>query len=363
MAGFDYPGRVRRFQQLMVESGFGGALLSIGSDLPYFTGYEAMATERLTMLVVPDEGDPTLFIPRLEAPRVEDDLLHIVAWDETEDPIALVANEVGGASRLLIGDHTWSAFLVGLQDALPQVSWAPASSVTKDLRMRKEVAEVEALREAAHGVDRVLARVPGEVVFAGRTEADVARDLQRMTVEEGHEIAAFAIVASGPNGASPHHEAGERVIVEGDLVICDFGGRRDGYFSDVTRTFSVGEPSAGHSEVHAVVAAANAAGHEAARVGALCSEVDHTARRVIEEAGYGEWFIHRTGHGIGLEVHEHPYLVEGNDLPLEKGMTFSIEPGIYLPGRLGVRIEDIAACSEDGSDQLNQASRDLVVVG
>lgn len=363
MAGYDYPGRVGKLQQLMVESGFGATLLSVGSDLPYFTGYEAMPTERLTMLVVLDRGNPTLFIPRLEAPRLEDDRLDLVAWEETEDPIAMVAKAVASANRILIGDHTWSAFLVGLQNALPEMSWAPASSVTKQLRMRKEPAEVEALRAAAHGVDRVLARAPGEIVFAGRTEADVGRDLQRMTVDEGHELAAFAIVATGPNGASPHHEAGERVIANGDLVICDFGGRWNGYFSDVTRTFSVGEPTTEQSEVHSVVAAANAAGHDAVKPGVSCQEIDHAARKVIEEAGYGEWFIHRTGHGIGLEVHEHPYLVEGNDLLLEEGMTFSIEPGIYLPGRLGVRIEDIAACSEDGSDQLNQASRDLVVVG
>jgi D-alanyl-D-alanine dipeptidase len=173
----------------------------------------------------------------------------------------------------------------------------------------------------------------------------------------------FAIVASGPNGASPHHEPGKRVIEPGDLVICDFGGRYSGYFSDVTRTFSVGEPTDEQAEVHSVVLAANAAGHAAVGPGVPCQEIDRAARQVIEEAGYGDYFIHRTGHGIGLETHEHPYMVEGNDLPLEPGMTFSIEPGIYLPGRFGVRIEDIAACAEDGIDDLNQADRTLVVVG
>jgi Xaa-Pro aminopeptidase len=363
MAEFDHPGRVLRLQELMGDAGVGATLLSVGADLPYFTGYEAMPTERLTMLVVPVVGDPILFIPKLEAPRVGAIQFEMVSWGETEDPIALVAKAVSDSDRILIGDHAWSVFLIGLQAELPDASWAPASTITRELRIRKEPAEIEALRSAAHGVDRALARVPSEVNFAGRTESDVSRDLQRMTVEEGHEVAAFAIVASGPNGASPHHEPGQRVISQGDLVICDFGGRYRGYFSDVTRTFSVGEPSAEQTEVHSVVAAANAAGHAAVGPGVPCQEIDRVARQVIDDAGYGDFFIHRTGHGIGLETHEHPYLVEGNDLLLEPGMTFSIEPGIYLPDRLGVRIEDISACTDDGIDDLNQADRGLVVVG
>jgi Xaa-Pro aminopeptidase len=363
MAEFDYPGRVLRLQELMGDAGVGATLLSVGADLPYFTGYEAMPTERLTMLVVPVVGEPILFIPTLEAPRVLSGQFETVAWGEDEDPVALVAKAVSDSDRILLGDHTWSVFLVGLQQELPDASWAPASTVTKELRMRKETAEIEALRSAAHGVDRALARIPGELAFGGRTEAEVASDLRRITVEEGHEVAAFAIVASGPNGASPHHEPGKRVIGSGDLVICDFGGRYDGYFSDVTRTFSVGEPNREQTEVHSVVAAANAAGHAAVEVGVSCQEIDRAARQVIIDAGYGEHFIHRTGHGIGLETHEHPYLVEGNDILLEPGMTFSIEPGIYLPDRLGVRIEDISACTDDGIDDLNQADRGLVVVG
>ena len=363
MPEFDYSVRVLKLQELMSEIGVGATLLSVGSDLPYFTGYEAMATERLTMLVVPVVGDPILFIPRLEAPRVVPGDFEMLAWDETEDPVALVAKAASGSERVLIGDHTWSVFLIGLQNELPEVSWAPASTVTKELRMRKDPAEIEALRSAAHAVDRVLARVPGEVAFAGRTEVEVANDLRRMTVEEGHEMAAFAIVASGPNGASPHHEPEQRVIEPGDLVICDFGGRYGGYYSDVTRTFSVGDPTQEQIEVHAVVAAANAAAQAAVGPGVPCREVDRAARYVVVEAGYGEYFIHRTGHGIGLEVHEHPYLVEGNDLALEVGMAFSIEPGIYIPGQLGVRVEDIAVCAESGIDSLNRADRGLVVVG
>ncbi len=360
---FDYAGRVRRLQQLMAERGVDHTMLSVGSDLPYFTGYEATPMERLTMFVVPAEGEPTMFIPLLEAPRVAAGEFEVVPWAETDDPVAMVASAASGSGEILVGDHTWSVFLLGLQERLPGARWSPASSVTRTLRMRKEPAEIEALRGAAHGVDRVLARIPDQVGFAGRTEADVSRDLQRMTVEEGHELAAFAIVASGPNGASPHHSAGERVIEPGDMVVCDFGGRHHGYYSDATRTFVVGPPSTEQVEVHAVVAASNAAGHAAVSPGVVCQEVDRAARQVIDDAGYGEWFIHRTGHGIGLETHEHPYLVEGNDLALEPGMAFSIEPGIYLPDRFGVRIEDISACSDDGIDDLNQADRSLVEVG
>jgi D-alanyl-D-alanine dipeptidase len=191
---------------------------------------------------------------------------------------------------------------------------------------------------------------------------DVARDLADLTISEGHDVAEFVIVASGPNGASPHHDPGDRVIEKGDLVVCDFGGRIGGYYSDSTRTFAVGEPTAEQSEVHALVETANRAGRDAVAPGNTCEAIDRAARRVIEEAGHGEHFIHRTGHGIGLEVHEHPYMVSGNETPLEVGMAFSVEPGVYLPGRFGVRVEDIVVCAEDGADSLNKASRSLVVV-
>jgi Xaa-Pro aminopeptidase len=359
---FDHGARLGRLRDRMEESSIDVVMLSMGSDLPYFTGYEAMPLERLTMLVVPSDGDAVLFVPKLEAARVEPGPFRLVPWGETEDPIALVVKAAAGARRIAIGDHTWSAFLLGLQTSLPDADWSVASALTKQLRMRKEPAEIECLRAAAEAVDRVLARVPAEIRFSGRTEREVAREFQELTVAEGHDVADFAIIASGPNGASPHHEAGERVIVEGDLVVCDFGGRVRGYYSDVTRTFAVGEPTARQVEVHAFVLAANEAGRAAVAPGVACQEVDRATRRVIVEGGYGEHFIHRTGHGIGLEGHEHPYIVEGNDQALEPGMTFSVEPGIYLPGELGVRIEDIVACGETGIDDLNRADRRLVDV-
>lgn len=363
MTGFDYPARVQRLQEAMAEQGVDAALLSIGADLPYFIGYEAMPTERLTVLVVGRTGVPTLIVPELEAPRVEAGEFRVRDWKETENPVSLAATAAGQPKAVAVGDHMWSAFLVDFQKEWSQTSWLTASTLTRELRMRKDPAEIEALRRAAHGVDRVMSRIPKEVRFAGRTELDVARQLGEMTVEEGHHIASFAIVAAGPNGASPHHEPGDRVMEQGDLVVCDFGGRIDGYHSDSTRTFSVGEPTSEQAEVHEVVSAANEAGRNAVAPGVTCEEIDRASRDVIDEAGYGDYFIHRTGHGIGLEVHEHPYMVAGNETPLESGMTFSVEPGIYLPRRFGVRIEDIVACGESGADVFNESDRALRVVG
>lgn len=342
----------------MADRGVDVALLSVGADLPYFTGYEAMPSERLTVLVVPTEAAPSLLVPDLEAPRVGPGEFEIVGWAETDEPVEMAA-KLASPRRVAVGDHMWSVFLTRFQREWVNAEWVPASEITTELRMRKDESEIALLRMAAHGVDRVMARIPSEVRFEGRTEIDVARDLQAMTVEEGHEVSEFAIVGSGPNGASPHHHPGDRVIENGDVVVCDFGGRWGGYFSDSTRTFVVGDPTEEQVEVHSVVAASNEAGRLAAMPGVPCEAVDTAARQVIVEAGYGEYFIHRTGHGIGLEVHEHPYMVEGNNRTLEDGMAFSVEPGVYLPGRFGVRIEDIFVC---GVGSLNDSERGLVSV-
>lgn len=257
----------------------------------------------------------------------------------------------------------WSVFLTRFQTEWSHSSWVPASSLTARLRVLKDAVEIEALRQAAGAIDRVMGRIPDEVEFTGRTERDVMRVLADLTVDEGHDSADFTIVAAGPNGASPHHHPGDRAIKDGDVVVCDFGGRKERYFSDSTRTFVVGgEPTDEQVEVHSVVLEANQAGHRTAEAGRTCAEVDHVVRAVVEEAGYGENFVHRTGHGIGLEVHEEPYLVAGNDQQLLPGMTFSIEPGIYLSDELGVRIEDIVVCTEDGARSLNRADRSLTAV-
>ncbi|MDF1596995.1 MAG: Xaa-Pro peptidase family protein [Acidimicrobiia bacterium] len=359
-----FADRVDRARSLMIERNLDGLLLSVGADLPYFTGYEAMQTERLTMLVLPADGDPVLFVPELEASRVErhGDLFEIRPWSEREDPVALVSDAISAWRHGLIGDHTWATFVLGLQERLPGLLLGRASETTREQRMRKDTAEIDALRRAGQAADRVVARLR-ETPFAGRTEREMARMIAEMTVEEGHQVAEFGIVASGPNGASPHHESGERIIEAGDAVVVDFGGRFDRYYSDTTRNFVVGAPPDGYLAVFQAVRAAHRAAVEAVRPGVTAGSIDAAARAVIADAGFSEYFIHRTGHGIGLEVHEHPYIVEGNGLLLEPGMSFSIEPGIYLPGQFGVRLEDIVVVTNDGVDRLNRSELDLAPVG
>ncbi len=358
-----FADRVARARALMAEDGIDALLLSVGADLPYFTNYEAMASERLTMAVVPAAGEATLVVPRLEAPRVDPrpGVFVVRPWEETEDPVALVAEALGAAGRFAVGDHTWAVFLLRLQAALPGASFLPASELTSELRLVKDAAEVESLAAAGAAADRVARRLR-ESAFAGRTEHDLSQEVQSMVVAEGHESAWSAIVASGPNAASPHHHPGDRVIEPGDSVVVDFGGRHRGYFSDTTRTFHVGEPGGEFTAAYEVLRAAQQAGVEAARPGVAAQDVDRAARAVIEDAGYGEHFVHRTGHGIGLEIHEHPYLVEGNERVLEPGMAFSVEPGIYVPGEWGMRIEDIVVVTADGPRRLNESPRDLAVV-
>lgn len=346
----------------MLENDVDVVLLSVGSDLPYFSGYEAMSSERLTLLVIPSSGEPTLFIPELEAPRVPEGPFDLVAWAEGVDPVELALPMLVSAEKLAVGDHMRSFFLMKLQSRLERRSWVAASQLTSQLRMRKDPAEVRALRSVAHQADDVAARIPSEIAFAGATESAISRRVSQLLLEEGHDEAEFAIVASGPNGASPHHEPGSRVVEDGDVVVIDFGGRLSGYKSDTTRTFAVGQPGTEVVEAHGVVLAANEAARSAIRPGVACEDIDRAARSVIDSAGFGEFFIHRTGHGIGLEVHEHPYMIEGNLTLLEPGMTFSIEPGIYVPERFGIRIEDIVVCGDQAGESLNRSDRRLLVV-
>jgi Xaa-Pro aminopeptidase len=359
--------RFDRVRAGMQERGVEALLLSLGADLPWLTGYEAMPLERLTMLVLPADGDtPTLVVPRLEAPRVEvpdDDPFTIRPWDETEDPVAVVAGLVGSRRRLAISDRAWATFLLGLQRAIPDATWDRSSAVTSPLRAVKDDAEVAKLRAAAEAADRVAAQLlKGEIPLVGRREAEVSADLGRRLRAEGHDRVNFAIVGSGPNAASPHHEPGDRVIQRGESVVCDFGGTMAGYCSDITRTVFTGEPPREFRDLYDVLQRAQAAAVEAATVGTPCEAVDAAARTPITEAGYGELFIHRTGHGIGLEEHEDPYLVSGNATPLAAGHAFSIEPGIYATGRWGARIEDIVVATSAGPDALNTADHDLHVV-
>ena len=362
-----YRERIERVRARMDELAVDVVLCSVGSDLPYLTGYEAMPLERLTMLVLHRDGPAALVVPRLEAPRVVEQpgVFEIVPWDETDDPVALVVRRAGAPARVAVGDQTWARFVLDLQRALPDVSFRRATNVTGPLRVVKDAAEIAALQAAASVVDDV-ARVMRERPFAGRTELDVHRELVERMLEGGHERANFAIVAAGENAASPHHDPSGRVIERGDVVLCDFGGTMHGYCSDITRMFVVGEPEPEVGDAYAVLVEAQEAGVRAAVVGETCAAVDAAARRVITEAGYGEYFVHRTGHGIGTTTHEPPYMVEGEDRPIEPGMCFSVEPGIYLPGRFGVRIEDIVVAFPpevpDGARRLNTSTHHLQVV-
>ena len=357
--------RVARVRARMEELGVDCLLLSLGADLPWLTGYEAMPLERLTMLVLPRDEGAVLVVPALEAPRVEPvpDVFEIRPWAETQDPIAIVAGLVGSRRRLAVSDRAWARFVLRLQAVLPVARWETASSVTGPLRAVKDQAEVDALRLAAAAADRVAVQlVTGEIPLVGRTEAAVSDDIGARLRAEGHQRVNFAIVGSGPNSASPHHQAGPRPIGPGEAVVCDFGGTMAGYCSDITRTVFTGQPPAEFAELYAVLQDAQAQAVAAAVVGTPCEEVDAAARRVIDEAGYGPQFIHRTGHGIGLEEHEDPYLVGGNGAPLKAGHAFSVEPGIYLAGRFGARIEDIVVATDAGPQALNVVDHSLAVV-
>jgi Xaa-Pro aminopeptidase len=370
MSAAPFADRLHRVRARMAEVGVDAVLLSVGPDLPYLTGYEAMPLERLTMLVVPRDEQATLLVPRLEAARVVErsEDFTMLPWGETDHPVSIVAGLVAQTGCLAIGDRTWARFLVDLQVALPRATWTKASTVLGPLRARKDAAEIEALRRAGAAADRVAAQLQaGEIPLRGRTEADVSKHLGRRLMAEGHHRVNFAIVAGGPNAASPHHEPGGRVIADGDAVLCDFGGTMFdehgvGYCSDITRCITLGEPSPELRAAYDVLFEAQQAAVDAATLGTTCEEVDATARRIIEVAGWGEQFFHRTGHGIGIEEHEDPYIVTGNREPLAAGHAFSIEPGIYVEGRFGIRLEDIVVATEQGPERLNDADHRLVVV-
>ena len=360
-----YLDRLARVRDAMAVRDIDALLLSVGHDLPYLTGYTAMPLERLTMLVVPRDSAATMLIPALEAPRVRDvpGVFDLLPWGETQDPTAIVAGLASGAQRIAVGDQMWARFLVELLPQLPGAEYTRAVDVVGPLRMSKDQAEIDALAAAGAAVDLIAGELQrGEIPLVGRTEAEVSAHLGRRIIEEGHQRVNFAIVAAGENASSPHHHPGDRVIREDEIVLCDFGGTMNGYCSDTTRCVFTGEIAGDVAEAYAVLHEAQAAGVNAATVGTPCEDVDRATRKVIADAGYGEYFIHRTGHGIGLEEHEDPYIVEGNDLPLAAGHAFSIEPGIYVPGKWGMRLEDIAVATDTGPRRLNNSDHSLVAL-
>ena len=348
------------------RAGLAGLVITPGYDLRYLIGSRAQTFERLTALVIPADGAASVVLPRLELAALREsaaaDLgLGVRDWTDGEDPYALVADALGGHARVAVTDAMPALHLLPLAEHLGATP-VLATGVLASLRMVKDDAEVEALRTAGAAIDRVHARVPG-FLTPGRTEAQVAADITEAIVAEGHSQAAFVIVGSGPNGADPHHECSDRVLQHGDVVVVDIGGPVEpGYNSDCTRTYSIGEPSAEVAESYAVLQRAQAAAVAAVRPGVRAEDVDAAARDVLVDAGLGEYFVHRTGHGIGLSVHEEPYIVAGNAQPLAEGMAFSVEPGIYLPGRWGARIEDIVIVTADGCRAVNSRPHELIVV-
>jgi len=354
--------RLDRARILAGQHGIDALLVTPGADLRYLTGYAAKPLERLTCLVVTQLGCH-LVVPALERAAAEAAGVDmpIVTFGETDDPYALVAQLVGGADVVAVDDHMWASRVFSLQEAFPEAGFVLGGQLVSELRTVKDEAEVQALRDAGAAIDRVHARM-GEWLRPGRTEREVGADIARAIIDEGHEQVDFVIVGSGPNGASPHHEVSDRVINAGEPVVVDIGGTNAaGYCSDSTRNYVVGgEPDPGYLAMLEVLKQAQQAQREYARPGVTAESVDAVGRQVIADAGYGHLFIHRTGHGIGQETHEEPYIVEGNTLELEPGMAFSIEPGIYVEGQWGARIEDIVVCTEDGIEVLNNTSRDLV---
>jgi Xaa-Pro aminopeptidase len=356
------------------DRGAAALLIGVGPQLRWLTGYAARPLERLTMLVLPVDGRAALIAPRLErAPALGSaagaaGLVDVVSWDETDDPIDRVATSLpAGADvgRLLLSDHLWAMHALALQARFSAASFGLASEAIAELRAVKDADEIDRLRAAGAAADRVVEAVAAGRLIA-RSEAEVAREVHERLLDEGHDEAAFAIVASGSNSASPHHDPGDRRIEAGDAIVLDIGGVLGGYCSDTTRTLWVtggdGRPDPDFLTRYAVLQRAQAEASAAVRPGIACEAIDASARTVIIDAGYGDQFIHRTGHGIGLEVHEDPYIVAGNTQPLRVGHAFSIEPGIYVEGRDGARIEDIVVCAPDGADAMNRSSRDLYVV-
>jgi Xaa-Pro aminopeptidase len=360
----DAPLRLARIERAvfaMRAAGTDVMLLCPGADLLYLTGFEhGHAGERLLCLVVRSDGSSHWIAPAMNVPQVERHLLDgqwVRGWSDDEGYLPALRAATLAADAIAFDDEARAAFLLDLQSGAPYARVQRASTIMRRLRIRKEPAEIEALRAAGRTVDETI---PEAIGFCrpGRTEAQIDQDLRAALLHRSPQSAvAFTIVASGLNSALPHHETGSRAVQPGDIVVLDYGTRLDSYLSDITVTCAVGEPSDPEArKVYRVVWEAQQAALRAVRPGVPSEQIDRAARAVIEAAGYGRYFTHRTGHGLGLQGHEPPFLVGGNCEPLEEGMVFSIEPGIYLPGRFGIRLEVIATVTPDGASLINAPS-------
>jgi Xaa-Pro aminopeptidase len=362
-----YADRLLRASAEAAARGIAALLVTPSADYEYLLGYRPPPMERLTCFILPAEGMPALVVPRLEEPLAREaisglaDGIQIMSWDETDDPFRLVKARLPGALRIGLQDQMWSRFVLRLRALLDPAELVDASPAIGAVRRIKQPEEVDRLRAAASAADEAMLAITAERL-SGRSEKEVSRRILELLLAAGHDTTEFAIVASGPNSASPHHDAGERVIEAGDALVLDIGGVRDGYCSDTTRTAFVGEAPPDFAAMYEVLRMAQAAACEAVAPGVPAHDVDRAARRIIDEAGYGDAFMHRTGHGIGMETHEEPYIVESNEEPLVAGNAFSIEPGMYIADQWGARIEDIVVCTDAGGERLNTTSTELLIV-
>jgi Xaa-Pro aminopeptidase len=359
--------RLAKAADLVAERGWGGLLVTPGTDLMYLTGYDAVPLERITCLVVRPGHDPFLVVPRLEllaaqASPVKDMGIDIVTWDERDDPFRMIAQALGHDAQYAVDDHMWATKVFAFQESLPRGVAHAAGPILHTLRMHKDVEELAYLQAAGEAIDRVHAAIP-ELLIPGRTEAEIGADIATLILAEGHSHVDFVIVAAGPNGASPHHAVSDRPIGIGEPIVIDIGGTMpSGYCSDSTRMYSIGSPSSEFLDMYSVLQCAQESAVAAVRPTVTAGEIDKVARETLANAGIAEFFIHRTGHGIGLDTHEEPYILEGSNQVLDSGMVFSVEPGFYLAGKFGARIEDIVVCTSDGVKRLNNRPHDLLVV-
>jgi D-alanyl-D-alanine dipeptidase len=358
--------RMAEAQALMDQRDVDFMFVSPSSDLVYLFDYPAHTSERLALLILPRSGKPQLVVPTLERSRSagRESLVDIHTWNETEQPVHVVRDLVREVSRptIAVSDQMWSVFLVRMLEAIPDANFVSASPLMRELRMTKDAAELDALERAAEMADAAWTEFATTVSISGMTEREAATALSQLRAKHGLQVTSIGICASGPNSANPHHSTGDRVIQQGDSVVFDFGGKYQHYTADVTRTVYIGEPDDEYRKVYNIVLQANQAALDAIRPGAACQDIDRAARKVISDAGYGEYFIHRVGHGLGLDGHEEPYLVEGNTLELKEGMVFSDEPGIYIAGKFGVRVEDAVVVTADGGIRINHCDRELTVM-
>ncbi len=360
--------RWHQVRQRLADADAAGILIGGGADLEYLTGYEAMPLERITAFVgqlTASDELPTLIVPELEAARVRrrPSVYGVTTWNDTTDPVSTIASALPQGGRVIVSDDLWALHVLGLMRQRPGLDLVPASEAVGGLRSIKSPEERDALAAAGALADKVAAKIQHrEVPLVGRTEAEVAAEVADRLMEVGHDTVEFVIVASGPNSASPHHHPGPRTIERDEMVLFDFGGSFGGFCSDTTRCVYTGPVPQEVRDAYTVLSAAQETAVQAAKPGRPLAEVDLAARRIIGAAGFGDYFIHRTGHGIGAEVHEHPYVTELNSEPVQVGHAFSIEPGIYLPDQWGMRLEDIVVIEAGGARRCNNSNRDLVEV-